>query len=113
MKKFSTVYMDARALQLSRFVDYCVKTETIRRDPLFEQFINSNYDDFKKSLKNVLGQLDEIKHLEKLTALADDKAFSVTAPDTKRVEAAIKNQKILRNQMRIYGSANERLHSNF
>jgi len=64
-------------------------------------------------LKNVLGNLQEIKHFDMLTPLASDKESSVTSPDTKRVDAAVRNQKILRNQMRIYGSANERLHSNF
>ena len=61
----------------------------------------------------MLGNLQEIKRFEGLTPLASDKETSVTAPDAARVAAAVKNQKILRNQMRIYGSANERLHSNF
>ena len=101
-------------LQLTRFMDHCAKAETIKQDALFQQFLDtSNYEDFKKSMKSVLGTLDEIKHFAGLTPLANDKEATVTAPDATRVANALKNQKILRNQMRIYGSANERLHSNF
>lgn len=60
-----------------------------------------------------MGNIQEIKHFAGLTPLASDKEESLNAPDHARISAAVKNQKILRNQMRIYGSANERLHSNF
>jgi hypothetical protein len=51
----------------------------------------SNYDDFKKSMKSVLGTLDEIKHFAGLTPLANDKEANVAAPDAARVAKAVKN----------------------
>lgn len=40
-KKFSDEYQESRVISLSRFVDYCLQSETIKQDALFEKFLEA------------------------------------------------------------------------
>lgn len=55
MKKFTDEYMDSRAHELKRFLDYCLESETIKQDILFEKFLDqSDIEEFKKFSKKLL-----------------------------------------------------------
>ena len=57
MKKFTDEYMDSRAHELKRFLDYCLESETIKQDILFEKFLDqSDMEEFKKFSKKLLSQ---------------------------------------------------------
>jgi hypothetical protein len=57
MKKFTDEYMDSRSLELKRFLDYCLKSETIKQDILFEKFVDQgDMEEYKKFSKKMLGQ---------------------------------------------------------
>ena len=42
MKKYSDDYIALRQLELKRFLDYCLASETIKQDMLFEKFLDQS-----------------------------------------------------------------------
>lgn len=62
-KKFSSDYMSSRAIGLTRFLNYCLMSEIIKQDDVFEKFLDApSSKDFQKYLtKNQM--VKEIKHL--------------------------------------------------
>ncbi len=42
MKKFTDSYMRARAADLARFMNYCLASETLKADYLFERFLDTS-----------------------------------------------------------------------
>ena len=48
-KKFSEEYQNSRQVALTRFLNYCLLCETVKRDEMFEKFLDvSNPKEFQK-----------------------------------------------------------------
>lgn len=74
--KFTDAYKKTRAIQLSRFMEYCLIDETIKSDPLFEQFSNNqNYQAYIKLSKPKLEATQEIRHMRNIIPLSTTVGF--------------------------------------
>lgn len=70
MKKYSDEYFQKRQNDLSRFVTYCLASESIKQDQLFEEFINhADMAEYKKVYTKLSKQLEETQHLSAMVAL--------------------------------------------
>ena len=78
-------------MQLTRFINYCCKSESIKADHLFEKFLDENdYASFVALSKKTLAATEEIKHLEKMIPLAGSANINInfSSPDDERVKKA-------------------------
>jgi hypothetical protein len=64
MKRESDAYKLKRSGELSRFLNYCLSSETLKSDYMFERFIDtSDQQEYRKFYNKFLQQLKEVKHL--------------------------------------------------
>ena len=64
MKKFTDEYMDNRAKELKRFLDYCLVSETIKQDMVFEKFLDlSDQEEYRKYCSKMEKQNSEIQQI--------------------------------------------------
>ena len=95
MKKFTDEYMDSRAKELKRFLDYCLVSETLKQDMHFEKFLDqSDQDEYKKFSQKMEKQNGEIQSISQITALNEEpNGNMIKIPDSDRTEKAIQTQK--------------------
>jgi len=68
MKKYSDEYIGKRQQELSRFITYCLQSESIKQDFLFESFLDAQPSDYKKTYTKLMKTLDETTHLSAIVA---------------------------------------------
>ena len=114
MKKFTEEYMSHRQVQIARFLDYCLQSETIKQDFLFERFLDqTDQQEYKKTFSKLGKTVEEIKHLNQITGLVDEpQGIEFDLPDKDRIKNGMKTQKTLQQIMRICNSSNQRIFHN-
>ena len=69
-KKFSDEYLKSRPVELKRFLDQCLRSETIKQDKLFELFLDvGDPQIYKKESQKLLSKKEIINNLEFITPL--------------------------------------------
>lgn len=91
----SEKYQKSRAIALTRFLNYCFSSETVKQDEIFEKFLEtSNAKEFQKLFQKQIEKQTEVKHLSSLFALQNEpNGSSIQSPDPQRTLKAQEMQR--------------------
>ena len=115
MKKYSDEYMAKRQIELSKFMSYCLASEMLKTDQLFDAFIDlRDHSDYKKVYSTQSKLVEEVHSINQIIALpSDGQNLIVKLPDDNRLKKAEDTIGKMQEHMFIYNVTQERLYQSY
>ena len=92
LKRYGQDYINARQINLTRFMSYCFNSEDIKSDSIFETFLHvTDIKEYKKTFLSLKQKkIEDPNKLSELQMLVYDQTHVVKCPDPARVSAGLK-----------------------